>query len=153
MFGNWCTGSPCTAGSVICPDGFTCSSSGWAGCPNLPAYLNTSSPIADRANSIVAAMSVAEIAPQLDNRGYGNGYVGVPAVEHLGIPAYDWLNEGKKDLATNQIQVTAQLRVLLGLHGDARSGIATSMPQISVMGPSWNRTSWYLLGRVSNALR
>ena len=54
-----------------------------------------------RAEELVGRMSVEEAASQLR--------FDAPAVERLGIPAYNWWNEG--------------------LHGLARGGTATSFPQ------------------------
>ncbi len=55
----------------------------------------------ERAEALVSAMTVEEQASQLR--------YDAPAIERLGIPAYNWWNEG--------------------LHGLARSGIATMFPQ------------------------
>ena len=55
----------------------------------------------DKAQALVARMTVEEAASQLR--------YDAPAIEHLGIPAYNWWNEA--------------------LHGVARAGSATSFPQ------------------------
>jgi beta-glucosidase len=133
LFADWCASAAgCAPGTPICPDGRTCSSSagGWDGCPpsTLPGYLNVSLPVAARLAALVPQLSLAEIAPQLNNPGYGAGPPGPPGIERLAVPPYNWLNEG--------------------LHGFARAGLATSFPQISVVGQTFNRTVFGALGRV-----
>ena len=64
-------------------------------------YLNESLSAQERAEALVNEMTVEEAASQL--RYYA------PAVERLGIPANNWWNEG--------------------IHGLARSGVATMFPQ------------------------
>ena len=130
LYADWCKTSSCRAGQTVCPDGISCSTNGWGGCPpsTLPAYLNTSLDIPTRTAAIVSQLSIGEIAPQLNNQGYGTGPPGPPGIQRLAIPPYNWLNEG--------------------LHGVARAGLATSFPQISVVGQTWNRTVWRSMGRV-----
>ena len=130
-FASWCSSSACAPGQSVCPDGVTCvaQAAGWTGCPALPAYLaNASLGAAARAHLLVAELSLDEIAPQLDNQGYGNGPPGPPGIERLAVPAYNWLNEG--------------------LHGVARSGLATSFPQISVIGCTFNRSVFARMGAI-----
>lgn len=64
-------------------------------------YLNESLSAQERAEALVNDMTVDEAASQLR--------YDAPAVERLGIPAYNWWNEG--------------------IHGLARSGVATMFPQ------------------------
>lgn len=64
-------------------------------------YLNESLSAQERAEALVNEMTVEEAASQLR--------YDAPAVERLGIPAYNWWNEG--------------------IHGLARSGVATMFPQ------------------------
>ena len=64
-------------------------------------YLNESLSVQERAEALVNEMTVEEAASQLR--------YDAPAVERLGIPAYNWWNEG--------------------IHGLARSGVATMFPQ------------------------
>lgn len=79
LYADWCeTAASCSSGSTICPDGVSCSASGWAGCPALPPYLNSSLALQDRVALIVSNLTVAEIAPQLNNEGYGSGPLGPP---------------------------------------------------------------------------
>lgn len=64
-------------------------------------YLNESLSAQERAEALLNEMTVEEAASQLR--------YDAPAVERLGIPAYNWWNEG--------------------IHGLARSGVATMFPQ------------------------
>jgi beta-glucosidase len=64
-------------------------------------WLDTSASFETRAAALVAQMSLEEKAAQMQNA--------APAIERLGVPAYDWWNEG--------------------LHGVARAGQATVFPQ------------------------
>ena len=67
----------------------------------MKKYLDTTLSAEERAISLVDEMTVDEQASQLR--------YDAPAIKRLGIPAYNWWNEG--------------------LHGLARSGIATMFPQ------------------------
>jgi len=64
-------------------------------------WLDTSASFETRAAALVAQMTLEEKAAQMQN--------GAPAIERLGVPAYDWWSEG--------------------LHGVARAGQATVFPQ------------------------
>ena len=64
-------------------------------------WLDTSRSFEDRAAALVAQMTLEEKAAQMQNDS--------PAIERLGLPAYDWWNEA--------------------LHGVARAGGATVFPQ------------------------
>lgn len=66
-----------------------------------PIYLDSTYSPEERAKDLVSKMTVEEKASQLR--------FDAPAVERLGIPEYNWWNEG--------------------LHGAARAGIATVFPQ------------------------
>src|SRR4051812_47140439 len=63
-----------------------------------------------RAADLVARMTLEEKAAQLGND--------APAIARLGVPAYNWWNEG--------------------LHGVARAGYATVFPQAVGMAASWH---------------
>ena len=67
----------------------------------MKKYLDTSLTPQERAEALTDEMTVEEMAGQLR--------FDAPAIERLGIPAYNWWNEG--------------------LHGLARSGTATMFPQ------------------------
>src|ERR1044072_3782748 len=68
---------------------------------SIPPYKNPNLPIDVRVNDLVSRMTLEEKVLQMQN--------GAPAIERLGIPAYDWWNEA--------------------LHGVARAGYATVFPQ------------------------
>lgn len=63
-----------------------------------------------RARALVEQMTLQEKVSQMLN--------GAPAIARLGIPAYNWWNEG--------------------LHGVARSGVATVFPQAIAMAAAWD---------------
>ena len=64
----------------------------------------------ERARELVSKMTLAEKLSQLK--------YDAPAIERLGIPAYNWWNEG--------------------LHGVARAGTATVFPQAIAMAASFD---------------
>ena len=64
----------------------------------------------ERAKELVSKMTLAEKIAQMQHD--------APAIERLGIPAYNWWNEA--------------------LHGVARSGTATVFPQAIAMAASFN---------------
>src|SRR5687767_5590925 len=66
-----------------------------------PDYRNPALPIDRRVVDLVSRMTLEEKILQMQN--------GAPAIPRLGIPEYEWWNEG--------------------LHGVARAGIATVFPQ------------------------
>src|ERR1044071_832715 len=66
-----------------------------------PDYLNPRLPVARRVDDLVSRMTLEEKVAQMMNK--------APAIERLGIPAYDWWNEA--------------------LHGVAYAGHATVFPQ------------------------
>jgi beta-glucosidase len=74
-----------------------------------------------RAVALVAAMTLPEKVAQLQSS--------APAIPRLGVPAYDWWNEG--------------------LHGVARNGYATVFPQAIGLAASWNTA---LLRQVGSAV-
>ena len=73
-----------------------------------------------RAQALVARMTLPEKVAQLQNH--------APAIPRLGVPAYDWWNEG--------------------LHGIARNGYATVFPQAIGLAASWNPALLKQLGEV-----
>ncbi|MBI1365447.1 MAG: glycoside hydrolase family 3 protein [Alphaproteobacteria bacterium] len=75
-----------------------------------PLYKNASAPIDARAADLVARLTLQEKAEQL---GYD-----APAIKRLGVPKYNWWNEG--------------------LHGVARAGNATVFPQAIGMAATWD---------------
>ena len=74
-------------------------------------YLNTALPLEDRVKALVDSMTLEEKIAQM--------YNDAPAIERLGVPAYDYWNEA--------------------LHGVARAGEATVFPQAIGMAAMWDR--------------
>ena len=83
-------------------------------------YLDPSRSFEERVNDLVGRMTVEEKVSQM-------GSV-APAIERLGIPQYNWWNEG--------------------LHGVARAGIATVFPQAIGLASTWNTDLMYRLATV-----
>jgi beta-glucosidase len=75
-----------------------------------PAYLNPALPLDTRVHDLIGRMTLEEKASQLVNQ--------ARAIPRLGIPAYDWWNEG--------------------LHGVARNGVATVFPQAIALAATWD---------------
>ncbi|MES1201079.1 MAG: glycoside hydrolase family 3 C-terminal domain-containing protein [Pseudomonadota bacterium] len=75
-----------------------------------PAYQNTSLTPEQRAADLVSHMTLEEKAAQLGHT--------APAIPRLGVPEYNWWNEG--------------------LHGVARAGTATVFPQAIGMAATWD---------------
>ena len=73
-------------------------------------YLNPDLPSARRAADLVSRLTLEEKVLQMQNA--------APAVDRLGIPAYDWWNEA--------------------LHGVARAGLATVFPQAIGLAATWD---------------
>jgi beta-glucosidase len=73
-------------------------------------YQNPTLPISERVDDLVGRMTLAQKVSQMTNAS--------PAIESLGIPAYNWWSEG--------------------LHGMARAGKATVFPQAIGMAATWN---------------
>jgi beta-glucosidase len=84
-------------------------------------WLDTSSSFEERAAALVSQMTLEEKAAQMQNA--------APAIERLGVPAYDWWNEG--------------------LHGVARAGGATVFPQAIGMAATFDVP---LMGEVATAI-
>jgi len=75
-----------------------------------PAWQDLSLPSEQRARDLVRRMTLEEKVSQMMDR--------APAIERLGIPEYNWWNEG--------------------LHGVARSGLATVFPQAIGFAATWD---------------
>ncbi|GGH03347.1 glycoside hydrolase family 3 [Silvibacterium dinghuense] len=84
-------------------------------------YQDTKLPIQQRVDDLVGRMTLDEKVGQMVN--------GAPAIPRLGIPKYDWWNEG--------------------LHGVARSGYATVFPQAMGMAATWDTP---LLGEIGTTI-
>lgn len=75
-----------------------------------PPYQNPKLPVGKRVDDLVSRMTLQEKVSQMLNQ--------APAIERLGIPAYDWWNEA--------------------LHGVARNGVATVFPQAIGLAATWD---------------
>lgn len=75
-----------------------------------PPYMNPSLPAGRRAEDLVSRMTLEEKVAQMMNK--------APAIERLGVPEYEWWNEG--------------------LHGVARAGVATVFPQAIGLAATWD---------------
>jgi len=84
-------------------------------------YQDSSVPAQQRVDDLVSRMTLEEKVSQMINTS--------AAVPRLGVPAYDWWNEG--------------------LHGIARSGYATMFPQAIGMAATWDAP---LLGRIGTTI-
>jgi beta-glucosidase len=78
--------------------------------PARAAYLDANLPLEQRVRDLVSRMTLEEKASQMQDV--------APAIPRLGIPAYNWWNEG--------------------LHGVARSGNATVFPQAIGLAATWD---------------
>src|SRR5262252_8182130 len=85
-----------------------------------PPYQNQSLPFETRVNDLVSRMTLEEKVQQMKDV--------APAIERLGVPAYNWWNEA--------------------LHGVARSGLATAFPQAIGMAATWDDSLIYKMATV-----
>jgi beta-glucosidase len=88
---------------------------------SAPPYLDPSLSIDQRVNDLVSRLTLDEKISQMQDV--------APAIPRLGIPAYNWWNEG--------------------LHGVARSGIATVFPQAIGLAATWDTN---LIHRVADTI-
>ena len=87
---------------------------------SLQPYKNPGLPVQTRVDDLVSRMTLEEKIGQMMNA--------APAIERLGIPAYDWWNEG--------------------LHGVARAGYATVFPQAIGLAATWDTELMYQVADV-----
>ena len=87
---------------------------------SLPPYKNPNLPVQTRVDDLVSRMTLEEKIGQMMNA--------APAIERLGIPAYDWWNEA--------------------LHGVARAGYATVFPQAIGLAATWDTELMYQVADV-----
>lgn len=85
-----------------------------------PVYLDPNAPIDMRLNDLISKMSLKEKISQMRYE--------APAIERLGIPKYNWSNEG--------------------LHGVAFNGLATSFPQAIGLAAMWDTALMYSVASV-----
>jgi beta-glucosidase len=84
-------------------------------------FLNPALTIEERVNDLVGRMTLDEKISQMINQ--------APAIPRLGVPEYNWWNEG--------------------LHGSARAGLATVYPQAIGLGATWDED---MMLRISTAI-
>jgi beta-glucosidase len=82
-------------------------------------WLNTSLPIDQRVDDLVSKMTLEEKVQQMRDH--------APAIPRLGVPKYDWWNEG--------------------LHGVAFAGTATVFPQVIGMAATWDTHLVHTMGQ------
>ncbi len=87
----------------------------------MELYMDKTKSFEERAKDLVSKMTLMEKCEQLK--------YGAPAIERLGVPAYNWWNEG--------------------LHGVARAGVATMFPQAIGLAASFDTE---LLREVANVI-
>lgn len=83
-------------------------------------FLDPNLTIEERVNDLVGRMTLEEKISQMINQ--------APAIERLGIPEYNWWNEG--------------------LHGIARAGLATVFPQAIGLGATWDEEMMFNVSNV-----
>lgn len=81
----------------------------WASEPPMP-FRDADLPVDQRVNDLLSRLSLDEKVGEL--------MMSSPGIPRLGIPAYDWWNEG--------------------LHGVARNGVATVFPQAIALAAAWD---------------
>jgi beta-glucosidase len=81
-------------------------------------WLNTSLPTSARVDALIGKMTLEEKVQQMRDHS--------PAIPRLGVPKYDWWNEG--------------------LHGVAFSGYATNFPQVIGMAATWDSPLVHQMG-------
>jgi beta-glucosidase len=75
-----------------------------------PPYMNPQLPVERRVDDLISRMTLEEKVSQMMNH--------AGSVERLGVPEYEWWNEG--------------------LHGVARAGVATVFPQAIGLAATWD---------------
>ncbi|MGE5599533.1 MAG: glycoside hydrolase family 3 protein, partial [Bacteroidota bacterium] len=108
--------SPCRDHNSIPPN-----SAGAGKVEEKPRYLDTELSFAERAADLVSRMTLEEKVSQMLHD--------APAIDRLGIPAYNWWNEC--------------------VHGVARAGIATVFPQAVGLAATFNPE---LIGRIAEVI-
>ena len=82
-------------------------------------FMNPALPVDQRVDDLIGRMTVEEKASQMRDR--------APAIQRLGVPQYDWWNEG--------------------LHGVAFAGTATNFPQVIGMAATWDSDLVHRMGQ------
>jgi beta-glucosidase len=88
--------------------------------PGAPSFrfMNPSLPIDQRVDDLIGRMTLEEKVSQMRDH--------APAIQRLGVPKYDWWNEG--------------------LHGVAFAGYATNFPQVIGMAATWDTNLVHHMG-------
>ncbi|MCI0513237.1 glucan 1,4-alpha-glucosidase, partial [candidate division KSB1 bacterium] len=97
--------------------------SGWcqqASIPDPKPFQNPDLPVSERVADLVSQMTLEEKISQLVHS--------APAIDRLGIPAYNWWNEA--------------------LHGVARAGLATVFPQAIGLAATWDTDLMFRIAAV-----
>ncbi len=81
-------------------------------------YMNPALPLDQRVDDLIARMTLEEKVSQMRDH--------APAIPRLGVPKYDWWNEG--------------------LHGVAFAGYATNFPQVIGMAATWDTDLVHTMG-------
>ncbi len=81
-----------------------------SGAAGSPGFRNVAAPVEARVADLISRLTLEEKVSQM--------MMTSPAIPRLGVPAYDWWNEG--------------------LHGIARAGEATVFPQAIALAATWN---------------
>src|SRR5664279_4302287 len=83
-------------------------------------YMNPALPVDQRVKDLIDRMTLEEKVQQMRDHS--------PAIPRLGVPKYDWWNEG--------------------LHGVAFAGYATNFPQVIGMAATWDAPLVHRMGEV-----
>jgi beta-glucosidase len=88
--------------------------------PDIPTlrYMNPALPVDQRVDDLIGRMTLEEKVSQMRDHS--------PAIPRLGVPKYDWWNEG--------------------LHGVAFAGYATNFPQVIGMAATWDTSLVHRMG-------
>ena len=89
--------------------------------PSRP-WLDTDLPLNQRVDDLIGQMTLEEKVQQMRDH--------APAIPRLGVPKYDWWNEG--------------------LHGVAFAGYATNFPQVIGMAATWDAPLVHAMGEVDS---
>ncbi|MEG8945662.1 glycoside hydrolase family 3 C-terminal domain-containing protein [Rosettibacter firmus] len=86
----------------------------------IPKYLDHKLSFEERVDDLISRMTIEEKISQMVHKS--------PAIERLGIPAYNWWNES--------------------LHGIARNGLATVFPMPIGLAATWDKDLMYKIGEL-----
>src|SRR5436305_9423356 len=85
-------------------------------------FMNPALPLDQRVNDLIGPMTLEEKVSQMRDH--------APAIPRLGVPKYDWWNEG--------------------LHGVAFAGYATNFPQVIGMAATWDTSLVHRMGETTS---